>query len=152
TYQQTKEFRVSPYDNTGSSAPRNVLLTSHYYDINNVTKNLSLQLFSDWSENFSTEVKVSRQKFDQINGNAVDNPEAIVKTPGGTIYIGEDDNRHENQINTDKLTFGVTGTYYVGDHAIKGGFEYMRNDVFNLYGKTLHGEYQFDSLADFASG
>src|SRR5690606_10112100 len=132
--------------------PRNSPRSSHDYKINTATKTPPRQLARDWSENFSTEVKVSRQKFDQTNGNTVDNPEAIVKTPGGTIYIGEDDNRHENQINTDKLAFSAIGTYYAGDHTIKGGVEYMRNDVFNLYGKTLHGEYQFDSLADFAAG
>ena len=148
TYQKTEEFRISPYD----AGSRNVLLSSHYYNVNNVTKNVSAQLFSDWSMNFSTEVKVSQQKFDQVNGNPVDNPEAIVRTDGGTIYIGEDDNRHENQINTDRLTASVIGTYYLGDHTIKGGFDYARHDVFNLYGKTLHGEYRFDSLEDFAAG
>ena len=148
TYQQTEEFRISPYD----EGSRNVLLSSHFYNVDNVTKNVSAQLFSDWSTDFSTEIKLSRQKFDQVNGNPVDNPEAIVRTPGGTIYIGEDDNRHENQINTDRFTASVIGTYYTGDHVIKGGLEYMRHDVFNLYGKTLHGEYRFDSLEDFAAG
>src|SRR5690606_37599476 len=83
TYQQTEEFRISPYD----EGARNVLLSSHYYNIDNITKNTSLQLFSDWSTNFSTEFKLSHQTFDQVNGNEVDNPEAIVRTPGGTIYI-----------------------------------------------------------------
>src|SRR3546814_8299611 len=51
TYQQTKEFRPSPYDDRA----QNVVLTSHWYDIDNVTKNTSLQLFSDWTMDFSTE-------------------------------------------------------------------------------------------------
>lgn len=148
TYQQTEEFRISPYD----EGPRNVLLSSHYYNIDNITKNTSLQLFSDWSTNFSTEFKLSHQTFDQVNGNEVDNPEAIVRTPGGTIYIGEDDNRHENQINTERVAASLVGTYYAGDHAIKGGVDYLRHDVFNLYGKTLHGEYRFNSLDDFEAG
>src|SRR3546814_6021811 len=57
TYQQTKEFRPSPYDDRA----QNVVLTSHWYDIDNVTKNTSLQLFSDWTMDFSTEVKLSQQ-------------------------------------------------------------------------------------------
>lgn len=148
TYQQTEETRPSPYD----LFPNTVILTNHWYNIDNVTRNTSLQLFSDWTERFSTEVKLSRQKFDQINGASVKNTEAIVRVPGGTIYIGEDDNRHQNQINTDRVTGSVIGTLYLDNHTIKGGVDYLRHDVFNLYGKTLHGEYQFDSLADFAAG
>ena len=149
TYQQTKEFRPSPYD----AYPENVVLSSHWYNIDNVTKNTSLQLFSDWTDNFSTEIKLSHQKFDQVNGNAIDQPEVEIETAGGgSIFIGEDNNRHENQINTERYTLSAFGTYYAGDHTIKGGVEYMRHDVYNLYGRDLHGSYVFTSLADFAAG
>lgn len=148
TYQQTEESRPQPYDLRSDS----VILTNHWYFTNNLTRNTSVQLFSDWSLNFSTEVKVSKQTFDQVNGAFVKNTEVQVRVPGGSIFIGEDDNRHENQINTDRITATVSGTYYAGDHTIKGGFDYLRHDVFNLYGKTLHGEYIFDSLADFEAG
>jgi hypothetical protein len=148
TYQQTEENRPSPYDVFADTA----VLTNHWYNIDNVTRNTSLQLFSDWTDRFSTEFKVSRQRFDQINGASVKNTEAIVTVPGGRIFIGEDDNRHENQINTDRLTASLVGTLFLDDHTIKGGIDYLRHDVFNLYGKTLHGEYLFDSLADFEAG
>jgi Carboxypeptidase regulatory-like domain len=149
TYQRTEEFRPSPYDDRAE----NVVLTSHWYDINNITKNTSLQLFSDWSENFSTEVKLSQQTFDQVNGNAINQPEVEVKTAnGGSIFIGEDNNRHENQINTERLAASISGIYYAGDHAIKGGVDYQRHDVYNLYGRDLHGSYVFNSLADFETG
>ena len=149
TYQQTEEFRPSPYDDRAE----NVILSSHWYDIDNITKNTSLQLFSDWSMDFSTEVKVSQQTFDQVNGNAVNQPEVEIETAGGgSIFIGEDNNRHENQINTERLAATVSGTYYAGDHVIKGGVDYQRHDVFNLYGRDLHGSYVFLSLADFEAG
>jgi len=149
TYQQTKEFRPSPYD----AYPENVVLSSHWYNIDNVTKNTSLQLFSDWTDNFSTEIKLSHQKFDQVNGNPINQPEVEIETAGGgSIFIGEDNNRHENQINTERYTLSAFGTYYAGDHTIKGGVDYMRHDVYNLYGRDLHGSYVFTSLADFAAG
>lgn len=155
TYQQTEESRPIPYD----LYPDTAILTNHWYFRNVVSRNTSLQLFSDWSTNFSTEVKLSYQRFNQNDGAFVDNPEAIVDVAGGTIYIGEDDNRHENLINTERLNFSASGTYYFGDHTIKGGFEYQRHDVYNLYGKTLHGEYQFrdkngdgTALDEFAIG
>lgn len=149
TYQQTEEFRPSPYD----AYPENVVLSSHWYNIDNTTKNASLQLFSDWTENFSTEAKISYQKFDQINGNPINQPEVEIESAnGGSIFIGEDNNRHENQINTKKLQASIFGTYYAGAHAIKGGVDYLRNDVFNLYGSDLHGSYVFTSVEDFANG
>lgn len=148
TYQQTEEARPQPYDLRDNS----VILTNHWYHTDNVTKNTSLQLFSDWTSSFSTEAKLSTQTFDQINGAKVDNPEVIINVPGGQIFVGEDDNRHENQINTDRTTFNFAGIYYAGNHTIKGGVDYLRHEAFNLYGKTLHGEYTFDSLEDFASG
>ena len=149
TYQQTEEFRPSPYDDRAD----NVVLSSHWYNIDNITKNTSLQLFSDWSENFSTEVKLSQQKFDQVNGNPIDQPEVEIETAGGgSIFLGEDNNRHENQISTERLTASVFGTYYTENHTIKGGFDYMRHDVYNLYGRDLHGSYVFESLEDFAAG
>ena len=149
TYQQTEEFRPSPYD----EFPENVVLSSHWYNIDNITKNTSLQLFSDWTENFSTEIKLSHQKFDQVNGNPIDQPEVEIETAnGGSIFIGEDNNRHENQINTERYTLSAFGTYYTENHTIKGGFDYLRHDVFNLYGRDLHGSYVFTSLADFANG
>ncbi|MBB1060346.1 TonB-dependent receptor [Marilutibacter spongiae] len=149
TYQQTEEFRPSPYDAFSDT----VVLTSHWYNIDNVTKNTSLQLFSDWTENFSTEAKISYNKFDQVNGNPIDQPEVEIETAnGGSIFIGEDNNRHENQINTERVSASIFGTYYAGDHVIKGGFDYLRHDVFNLYGRDLHGSYVFESLDDFAAG
>src|SRR3546814_7756456 len=95
--------------------------SSHSSNIDNITKNTSLQLFSDWTDNFSTEIKLSHQKFDQVNGNPIDQPEVEIETAGGgSIFIGEDNNRHENQINTERYTLSAFGTYYAGDHVIKG--------------------------------
>ncbi|HRO26570.1 MAG TPA: TonB-dependent receptor [Gammaproteobacteria bacterium] len=156
TYQQTEEFRPSPYNITTNS----VALSTRWYNIDNITKNTSFQLFSDWTDNFSTEFKVSQQKFDQVNGNAIsDGPQInigtanIVATNDNTgIAIGEDRNRHENQINTERLSASLSGTYYWGDHVIKGGIDYQEHDVFNLYGRDLHGVYVFRSIADFAAG
>ena len=156
TYQQTEENRPSPYNITNNS----VALSSRWYNIDNITKNTSFQLFSDWTTNFSTEFKVSHQKFDQENGNAFNDGPAInvgtaniVATSDSTgIAIGEDRNRHENKINTERLSVSLFGTYYAANHTIKGGFDYQEHDVLNLYGRDLHGVYTFASIEDFAAG
>ena len=137
TYQQTEEFRPSPYD----AFPDTVVLTSHWYNIDNITKNTSLQLFSDWTENFSTELKLSQQKFDQVNGNPINQPEVEIETvDGGSIFLGEDDNATRTRSTPSARRVGIR-EYYAGD-PIKGGFDYMRHDVYNLYGKAMHGAYR----------
>ncbi len=154
TYQQTEETLPSPYDTSAST----VILSSRWFNRESTTKNTSLQLFSDWTDNFSTEVKIGYQKYDYEAGAGVDLPQINITTAnnssgsGQGVRLGEDRNRHENRINTKRLTANVFGTYYAGDHAIKFGFDYLDNDALNLYGRDLHGTYTFDSIDDFRSG
>jgi hypothetical protein len=149
TYQDTKENKPTPYDASGSNAA----YSSHYYNINSRTKNFALQLFSDWSDNFSTEFKVSQQKFDQVAGNALNQPMVQIYTPGGgSIFLGEDQYRHENEIHTKTLSASLAGTWYVGNHTIKGGVDYEKNDINDLFGRALHGVLTFNSPDDFANG
>ena len=149
TYQDTTETKPTPTDASGNNAA----YSSHYYNIDSKTKNLSLQLFSDWSDNFSTEFKVSQQKFDQLAGNPLNQPQVQISTAGGgTIYLGEDQFRHENEIHTKTLAASLAGTWYVGNHVVKGGVDYEKNDIVDLFGRQLHGVLTFNSPQDFANG
>ncbi|WP_232207886.1 MULTISPECIES: carboxypeptidase regulatory-like domain-containing protein [unclassified Pseudoxanthomonas] len=148
TYQRTEEVKPNPYNQSGNR----VVLSSHWYNYDSLTENTSLQLFSDWSENFSTEAKISYQKFDQEAAAFTNQPHVEVytgtATSGPAIFLGEDKYRHENAISTKKLTASLFGNWYLGDHVVKGGFEYVENDVYNMFGRDLHGVYQF-TLANF---
>ncbi|MDR2212102.1 MAG: carboxypeptidase regulatory-like domain-containing protein [Pseudomonadales bacterium] len=154
TYQRTEEFLPQPFDGTSTG----VILSTRWYDKDNLTENYSLQLFSDWSDNFTTEAKFSLQAFDQINGNAVDLPAINISaganspTSGAGIRFGEDRNRHENKINTEKWSVSLFGTWYAANHALKFGFDYLKNDALNLYGRDLHGVYTFRDTDEFARG
>ena len=155
TYQRTEETLPQPYDGGVST----VILSTRWYTKTSVTKNMSLQLFSDWTDDFSTEAKFSTQKFDQVAGNAVNLPTVNVTTgtnsasSGQGVRFGEDRNRHENKINSKRITASVFGTYRgINNHVVKLGFDYLNNDALNLYGRDLHGVYTFGSIADFASG
>lgn len=165
TYQQTEETLPSPYDQRANY----VVFSSRWYQKTSTTKNTSLQLFSDWSDNFSTEVKISQQKFEQIAGNAINNGPTIdigtrKDTNGDGVYdsgyfsnqggirIGEDRNRHENAIDSKKTTASIFGTWYAGDHSVKFGFDWLKTEALNLYGRDLHGVYSYDSIQDFIDG
>src|SRR5690606_23261824 len=68
------------------------------------------------------------------------------------INIGTERNRHVNVVDTEQLTVFGAGTWYVGDHTLKFGFDYEDNDILNFYGRDVNGAWTFDSLEDFEAG
>ena len=44
------------------------------------------------------------------------------------------------------------GNWFLGDHTVKAGADFQRDQFFNLFGRTEFGAYTFASIDDFASG
>ena len=151
-YNWNDGFSVSQSD-TGST---NLSLSNHFYERGAELTNVVGSLFSNWSDDFSTELRVGhtdldnrQQSLDAASGFA----EAQIATEdGGRIYIGPDDSRQSNQLNYEVFNFKLAGTYFYGDHQITAGVEYEETDVFNLFMQHTVGEYRFDSIADFEAG
>ena len=119
------------------------------------------QLFSDWTDNFSTELKVSYREYASVRNPFSRLPSMSVAfgTPlvNGTpvspfLNFGTDNFSHVNVLETDTTNAYAAGTYYAGDHEIKFGFDYEDNAVYNVFGQNLFGSYSFASIADFAAG
>ncbi len=150
TYQYTKETQPIVQGNRSNQ----VGLSSYWYTKDSLTRNTALQFFDDWTENFSTEAKVSYQSFSQLAGNSINQPQVNVylskDNKGPSVNLGEDQYRHENAISTKKWTAFLAGTLYLGDHTIKGGIDYQRTQIYNLFGRTEHGNYTFYGLDNFA--
>ncbi|MGY0799089.1 TonB-dependent receptor [Lysobacter sp. A286] len=126
-----------------------ISLRSHWYDQNKVFESVVGELFSNWSDNFTTEFKVSRRDYSSIASNYANLPGIIIDDGENTINLGTERNRHANVVDTEQTTLFGAGTWYVGDHAIKFGFDYEDNDVLNYYGRDINGVYTFDSIEDF---
>ncbi|UGB46589.1 carboxypeptidase regulatory-like domain-containing protein [Frateuria edaphi] len=152
TYQYTKETQPIIQGNSSNQ----IGLSSYWYTKDSLTKNAALQFFDDWTENFSTEAKVSYQSFEQLAGNAINQPQVkVYLDPSGfgpSINLGEDQYRHENAISTKKWSAFLAGTLYLGDHTLKAGIDYQRSKIYNLFGRTEHGNYTFYGLDNFAAG
>jgi len=152
TYQNTKEQLPA----VGGNSPSSVGLTSYTYTKAISTKNYVAHIFDDWSENFSTEAKVGFQKFVQDTTAPFQQPAVNVNlSPDGkgpSVNLGEEQYRHYNHIDTKKLSVFLAGTYYLGDHAIKGGIDYQRNKINNLFGQTEFGQYNFWGIDNFIAG
>src|SRR5690349_837796 len=151
TYQYTKENQPIVQGNSS----KEVGLDSYWYSKDSLTKNAALQFYDDWSENFSTEAKISYQTFEQLAGNAINQPQVKVylsnDNKGPSVNLGEDQYRHENAISTKKWSAFIAGTYFLGDHTIKGGIDFQRDQIYNLFGRTQHGNYTFYGLTNFAN-
>lgn len=131
-----------------------ISLSSFWYDQPKTFESLTGELFSDWSENFSTEFKISRRDYRAERVPYSNLPHIRINNIGGnnSVYLGTEQNTHVNIVDTQELTAFGAGIFYVGDHTIKFGADYSKNDVLNFYGRNLNGAYTFNSLADFIAG
>ncbi|WP_377110695.1 carboxypeptidase regulatory-like domain-containing protein, partial [Pseudoalteromonas sp. R86517] len=138
---------------TGSSR---VSLSNHFYDQSAEFTSIIASVYSDWSDDFSTEVRIGKSELDatvQSLDAASSFGEMQIRTEdGGTVYIGPDDSRQSNDLDYDTTTFKVAGTYYLDQHTITAGYEFEELDVFNLFVQHTEGEYRFDSIDDFEDG
>lgn len=166
TWQRTEETKPTPYNSYVSAY--HYLFPSNWYTTSNKTDNYSLQLFSDWTDSFSTEFKLGYQKYDNTNAASKEQPEVFacftnsatdcaqnvsanpfsapfrsINSTVPAVIAGEDWYRHENAISSTKWTATFSGSYYAGNHTIKGGFDYLSNEVADTFGLGLHGSYGF---------
>ena len=155
TYQKTEESKPTPY--SAYVKDWSVILPANWYTSASKTDNYSVQVFSDWSQNFSTELKIGYQQYDNVNGAALDQPEVFacfsaapcsnnpnsIPSTSPWVVSGEDRFRHENSIGSKRWTANFSGTYYLGDHEIKGGVDYLSNETVDVFGQLLHGSYGF---------
>lgn len=113
------------------------------------------EVFSDWSDNFSTEFKISHKDYAASRVPAVDLPSIQIKGFGpknNSLFIGTEQNTHVNIVESKELSVFAAGTWYVGNHSVKFGFDYSDNDLMNFYGRNLNGVYEFANLTDFLNG
>jgi hypothetical protein len=145
------------YQNTEGNVTRNLStskyelkLSTHWYNKNEKLESYAAHLYSTWSDDFSTELKVAYKKVDteQIPGTR-DFGDVAIRTSGGTISLGADKYRHGNALNNETLSMRFLGEYLYNDHEISFGAEYDSIDVFNLFAPNSLGTWEFDSIDDF---
>ena len=134
-------------------------LSSRWFDVTKEVETSVVQLFSDWSDNFSTEFKVGRRTYDSLSSVYSRLPSIVIgsgpangNVPPPYLVAGADEFRHGNQINTETTTAYGAANWYVGDHTIKFGFDWESNDIYNLYAQNIWGTYGFANLDDFRNG
>jgi len=115
----------------------------------------SLQVFSDWSDAFSTEIKISNKEVktsqDPLLGANFEQM-LITTRNGGQLYIGPDQFRHANKLSNERFGFKFKGDYYINDeHKLTFGWEHEQIDIYNLFVFGSLGFVNYASVDDFAN-
>lgn len=151
-YQRNKGNNIIDASSSTSANPRTLSLQSNFYDRTQIMDSYSFQLFSDWTSDFSTEVKLARKEVESLRLplNGLGFGEMRVTTPGGgQVVFGPDISSHSNYLTTTTDSAKFKGTYLLGDHKITGGYEYDKYDYFNLFLQRSLGYWEFSSIANF---
>jgi outer membrane receptor for ferrienterochelin and colicin len=108
-------------------------------------------LYSDWTDRFSTEVRLGYLELDNrqnsIGGN--DFGEMRIELADVDVYIGGDDSRQSNKMNYDVTTLALRGMYDLDNHSLTFGYELEALDIFNVFVQHTESELRFNGLADF---
>jgi outer membrane receptor for ferrienterochelin and colicin len=135
----------------GSGRPSLALNTYHYvrdFDLETYTA----QLFSDWTDIFSTEAKVSYRDYSAVRNPLANLPAIAVQIGSSTLNFGTEENTHANVLKTETWNGFFAGNLFLGDHTIKLGTDYESNEVYNLFGRRVNGVYTFSSIANYQDG
>lgn len=151
-------------------------LDSQWYLTGEDDDGYAFQVNSDWTDKFSTEVRVSLREYTRLqeppagqqfadirvcstatNLDATGQTDPLLNcrngsTAVGSVRFGPDQFRHANFLETTNTQAQASGEYELGRHLLKAGFQWQNNDIFNLFVPSSDGVYYFDSIADFTAG
>ena len=150
-YNYNDGFTLSQSDADGDE----LAFDSHFYEQGAEFTSIVASLYSDWNDNFSTEVRLGKSELDarvQSLDAASGFGEFQISTDNATVYVGPDDSRQSNDLNYDTTTAKFSGTYYLDQHTITAGFEYEKLEVFNQFVQHTEGEWRFASIDAYRNG
>ena len=153
-WQKTKqnEPAFAGYSNSG------IALSSYLWNEQKTIESSVAQVFSDWTQTFSTEVRLSRRDSGkshdlnsvlpsmalQFGGALPPGTPSSVRTGNRFINFGTEASRQFNQLDTTTWDAYAGATWLQGDHEIKGGLDYSRNEIFNAFLQNVNGTYTFN--------
>lgn len=130
-------------------------LDNHFYESGAEMNSFAAAINSDWTDSFSTEVRIGHTELENRQTSLDADSgfgEVQIRHNGTSIFLGPDDSRQSNEMNWETTTFKLSGSYYLDEHTITGGYEYETLTAFNLFMQHTVGEYRFDSIDDYEAG
>ena len=140
-------------------------LSSRNYVTAKTLESIVGQVFSDWTDNFSTEFKLSKREYTsqpilnsqlpEIQLTFTTPAPAGTSTGNRTLRFGTEETRHFNRIETNTTNLYLAGNWNQGAHDVKFGVDLENNEIFNAFVRRAWGQYTFegtDPVALFAAG
>jgi hypothetical protein len=150
------------YNKTEQSEPifQNYSITQLAYSSNNYSQVKEIetavaQVFSDWTDNFSTEFKISKRNYDSVPVSPTTLPQmafsftgalpagAVAATGTRTLFAGTERSRHTNVLGTKTTDAYFGGTWILKEHELKFGGDLSDNKVYNAFLQDTKGNYTF---------
>ncbi|MEM7279689.1 MAG: carboxypeptidase regulatory-like domain-containing protein, partial [Pseudomonadota bacterium] len=119
---------------------------NHFYKKGSESDTLTFKLSSQWTDAFSSEIFYSQNEMidSQVTVGPPDFGDFQISIDRDTVYLGADDSRQANRLNTESKFFKLSGQLLVGDHVLTGGFESEELTIFNQFVQHARGgEYDF---------
>ncbi len=150
SYQRTEGNEIIQTNNSASF--RDISTPSDWYNRAILLESYSLQLFSDWNDWISSELKLARKEVETIQAalGGTDFANFRITTPsGGEVFIGPDVFRQANALTNDLDQIKLKVNFQLADHTVSVGFERESLDIFNLFVPRSTGEYYFTSIQNY---
>lgn len=154
----------SAFINGGStSQPRLALESSQYLKDERLTT-WNAQLNSQWTDAFSTELRVGYKETEttqipvgglsvgQVTVTVADLPGVAAGSGSPQIQFGADNFRHDNYLYSENTNLELIGRYNWGAHDILFGLRNERRDFVNVFVSQSLGQWTFSSFANFQAG
>lgn len=161
SYQQTEGGDLRLAGTSTSSTYPSVGLLSQAYTLQSNLKTYKGQIFSDWTDTFSTELSMSIKEVENISTPLagsdfasfqiyLDDPTGPARPPERSIRLGPDRSRHANALTVDTNQYRAVGNWDVMDgHRVTFGYEREETEIFNLFVQVANAEYEFASIEDY---
>ncbi|MGB1291498.1 MAG: TonB-dependent receptor [Pseudoalteromonas sp.] len=135
---------------TGGST---VDLASSRYTYATKFNNFSSKLYSDWNEDFSTEIGIAYKDVtsDSITNSNIGSVKVEERFRGPAFQFGTDEFRHANSSATETLTLTLDATYLLDEHELSFGARYESLNLYNLFAANSLGSWEFDTFDGFAN-
>ncbi len=132
-------------------------LSSQWYSQDKSIETYVGQWFADWTDTFSTELKLSYRDYASTPINNSDLPAIGLRFADPSLptsstsrnrflNFGTERSRHFNDLATKTWNRYFAGNLFVGDHELKFGADYDDNEVYNAFLQDTKGNYTFGCI------
>ncbi|OBV40080.1 MULTISPECIES: TonB-dependent receptor [Janthinobacterium] len=141
-----------------------IALNSAWRQQNKTIETTVGQWFADWTPTFSTEFKVSSRDYEslpknnstlptmalQFSGALPAGSPAGVSTSNRYLNFGTDQSYQHNELRTKTKDVYLGANWALGDHEVKFGSDFSKNDIYNAYLQNINGNYNFACINNVA--